>query len=406
MGGMTLPATLSGLQSDSVSVQLATQQVWFVTDKAGRIVRAGIPAQKLAVTRADGIAASKLGSQPDYSAPAGAPYTAENVTVPTGFGHTLGGTFTKPTAAVGKLPAVISITGSGAQDRDEYIGIVPKGYRPFRQLADTLGRIGIAMLRMDDRGYGASGGSFAAATSRDFANDIRAGIAWLRTRSDVDPKRIFLAGHSEGGLIAPMVAVDEPSLAGIVLMAGPARTGREILLFQVRYGIEHDTSITGAKRGLRTGTRADHGRLGTRLVCLAQVFRDVRSDCDCEARQNSSVDFAGRRRSASHCLRSADTRVDLQSGWKSRCDSARFSRIESLVHSSAGWQSVRLCHSADESRLAGNDRHARRVGAFTLGGHALISVVFRGDANVHLQLRRERILDLLLRLSDGGGCRR
>ena len=248
MGGRTFPAALSGLQSDSVSVQIATQQVWFVTDKAGRIVRGGIPAQSVSVTRVDGVAASKLGSKPDYSAPTGAPYTAEEVTVPTTFGHSLGGTFTKPTAAAGKLAVVISITGSGPQDRDEYIGIVPKGYRLFRQLADALGGIGIAMLRMDDRGYGASGGSFATATSRDFANDIRAGIVWLRTRTDVDPKRIFLAGHSEGGLIAPMVALDEPSLAGIVLMAGPARTGREILLFQVRYGIEHDTSVTGAKR--------------------------------------------------------------------------------------------------------------------------------------------------------------
>jgi hypothetical protein len=143
---------------------------------------------------------------------------------------------------------VISITGSGAQDRDEYISIVPKGYRLFRQIADTLGKRGIAMLRMDDRGYGASGGEFATSTSRDFANDTRAAIAYLRTRSDVDPKRIFLAGHSEGGLIAPMVAIDEPALAGIVLMAGPARTGREILNFQVRYGLEHDTTMSAPKR--------------------------------------------------------------------------------------------------------------------------------------------------------------
>jgi dipeptidyl aminopeptidase/acylaminoacyl peptidase len=101
---------------------------------------------------------------------------------------------------------------------------------------------------MDDRGYGASGGSFASSTSRDFGDDIRAAIAYLKTRSDVDPKQIFLAGHSEGGLIAPMVALDEPSLAGIVLMAGPARSGREILNFQMRYGIEHDTTMAAPKR--------------------------------------------------------------------------------------------------------------------------------------------------------------
>jgi uncharacterized protein len=247
-GGITPSAMFSGLNTDSVSVQLATQHVWFVTDKAGRIIRGGVPAQSLVITRVDGIAVSKLGSKPDYSAPAGAPYSAEQVTVPTTFGHTLGGTFTKPMNGTGKFAVVVSITGSGAQDRDEYIGVVPKGYRPFRQIADTLGRLGIAMLRMDDRGYGASGGNFAAATTRDFANDIRAAIAYLRTRPDVDTKRIFLAGHSEGGMIAPMVAVDEPALAGIVVMAGPARSGREILQFQMRYGIEHDTAMAGAKR--------------------------------------------------------------------------------------------------------------------------------------------------------------
>ena len=247
-GGITPMATFTGLLTDSVTVVVSGQQFWFVTDKDGRIQRGGIPAQGVLVTRVDGIGVSKLGSKPDYSAAAGAPYTAEQITVPTTMGHTLGGTFTKPSAGIGKLAVVISITGSGAQDRDEYIGIVPKGYRPFRQMADTLAKLGIAMLRMDDRGYGASGGNFAAATSRDFANDIRAGIAYVRTRPDVDAKRIFLAGHSEGGLIAPMVAVDEPTLAGIVLMAGPARSGREILNFQMRYSIDHDTSLSTAKR--------------------------------------------------------------------------------------------------------------------------------------------------------------
>jgi uncharacterized protein len=247
-GGITPMAKFAGLLTDSVTASVAGQQLWLVTDKAGRIQRGGIPAQGISVTRVDGIGVSKLGSQPDYSAPAGAPYTAEQVTVPTSMGHTLGGTLTKPSASSAKLAVVVSITGSGAQDRDEYIGIVPKGYRPFRQLADSLARLGIAMLRMDDRGYGASGGNFSAATSRDFANDVRAGIAYLRRRPDIDAKRIFLAGHSEGGLVAPLVAVDEPMLAGIVLMAGPARSGREILNFQMRYGIEHDTSLSAAKR--------------------------------------------------------------------------------------------------------------------------------------------------------------
>ena len=137
-----------------MNVTLAGQQFWLATDKDGRIIRGGIPAQHVAISRVDGSAVSKLGAKPDYSAPVGAPYFAEEVTVPTTLGHTLGGTFTKPVNATGKVAVVISITGSGAQNRDEFIGIVPKGYRPFRQIADTLGKLGIAMLRMDDRGYG------------------------------------------------------------------------------------------------------------------------------------------------------------------------------------------------------------------------------------------------------------
>ena len=153
-----------------------------------------------------------------------------------------------PSGAKAPLPVVVSITGSGAQDRDEYISIVPGGYRLFRQVADTLGRRGVAMLRLDDRGYGESGGNFAAATSRDFADDVRAALAYLRTRPELDAQRIFLVGHSEGGMVAPMVALEEEGVAGLVLMAGPARTGRQILEFQTRYAYEHDTTLTATAR--------------------------------------------------------------------------------------------------------------------------------------------------------------
>ncbi|MGH7718668.1 MAG: serine aminopeptidase domain-containing protein, partial [Gemmatimonadaceae bacterium] len=123
----------------------------------------------------------------DYSAPLGAPYTAQDVTVSTPMGHTLAGTLTLPHGAsrTSTVPAVVTITGSGAQDRDESLGS-PPGYRPFRQLADSLGRRGIAVLRMDDRGHGASTGNHRAATSADFAEDIRAGLAYLRTRPEID----------------------------------------------------------------------------------------------------------------------------------------------------------------------------------------------------------------------------
>ncbi len=253
-GGATITIEFSDLQSDSVTAVVGPTRLWMKLDTLGRIQRAGVPSQGIAISRVDGIAVSKLAmARPDYSAPAGAPYSAESVTVPTTMGHTLGGTLTKPTGVSGPVPVAITITGSGAQDRDEFISIVPNGYRLFRQVADTLGRRGVAVLRLDDRGYGESGGSFGTSTSRDFANDVRAAIQFLRGRQDVDRTRIFLVGHSEGGLIAPIVASEEPQLAGIVLMAGTGRSGREILAFQMGYAIERDTSLTTAARAARMG---------------------------------------------------------------------------------------------------------------------------------------------------------
>jgi len=247
--GATMPLTFTNLLTDSVTVTMGGSPLFVITDSAGRVQRGGSPDGALVFSRVDGVAVTKLAfAKPDYSAPAGAPYSAEPVVVPTTDGQTLGGTFTKPSGSAVPLPVAISITGSGPQDRDEYISIVPNGYRLFRQVADTLGRRGIAMLRMDDRGVGESTGNFATATSRDFANDIRAAMTWLRARSDVDSQRIFLIGHSEGGMVAPMIAADEPALAGIVLMAGTGRTGREIIRFQRRYAIERDTSLSAARR--------------------------------------------------------------------------------------------------------------------------------------------------------------
>jgi dienelactone hydrolase len=168
----------------------------------------------------------------DYAAPAGAPYTAEEVTVNAG-NHTLAGTLTLPKDARGRVPAVVLITGSGAQDRDSHSPLIPE-YRFFRQVADTLSRRGIAVLRMDDQGWGASKGDPSAATTADFADDIRAGIAFLRTRPEIDPGRIGLAGHSEGAIIAPLIAAGDPRIRTVVLLAGPSRTGNRIVDFQVR----------------------------------------------------------------------------------------------------------------------------------------------------------------------------
>lgn len=142
-------------------------------------------------------------------------------------GAKLAGTLTLPSGE-GPFACVLLITGSGPQDRDETL----LGHKPFLVLADHLTRRGIAVLRVDDRGIGSSTGDLTHATSEDFAGDVRAGIEFLKSHKEIDPKRIGLAGHSEGGMIAPMVAAKSTDVAFLVLLAGPAVTGEEILLAQ------------------------------------------------------------------------------------------------------------------------------------------------------------------------------
>lgn len=144
-------------------------------------------------------------------------------------GIVLAGTLTFP-AEGGPFPAVILISGSGPQDRNETVF----GHRPFLILTDYLTRHGIAVLRFDDRGVGESGGDYALATSEDFATDVLASINYLKGRIEINPWRIGLIGHSEGGLIAPMVAIQSSDVTFIVLMAGPGLTGEEILYLQSR----------------------------------------------------------------------------------------------------------------------------------------------------------------------------
>ena len=142
-------------------------------------------------------------------------------------GITLAGTLTLPSGDA-PFPAVLLISGSGPQDRNETI----YNHRPFLVLADYLTRQGIAVLRVDDRGVGKSTGDFSQATSVDFASDVLAGIEYLKTRKEINPEQIGLIGHSEGGIIAPMVAVKSPDVAFIILMAGTGLTGEEILYLQ------------------------------------------------------------------------------------------------------------------------------------------------------------------------------
>ena len=177
--------------------------------------------------------APRQAQRPDYSAPADAPYTAMDVTVPGPGGHILAGTLTVPKNASGRVPAVVLISGSGLQDRDGAIPIVP-GYAFLRQIADSLGRHGIAVLRLDDRGWGASGGDVSTATTEVLATDTRAAVEWLRARAEIDPARIGLVGHSEGGIIAPMLAADDGRIAAVALLAGQGWTGRRTSDYQLR----------------------------------------------------------------------------------------------------------------------------------------------------------------------------
>ncbi|MGO8757824.1 MAG: alpha/beta hydrolase family protein [Terracidiphilus sp.] len=158
------------------------------------------------------------------------PYREEDVTYTNkAAGDTLAATLTVPPGQ-GPFPAVLLIVGSGPHDRDESL----MGHKPFLVLADYLTRKGIVVLRADKRGVGKSTGNLEAATTADFADDAQAGVDYLKTRPEVDPHRIGLIGHSEGGVIAPMVAARDHDVAFIVLMAGTGVPGDQIIVEQGR----------------------------------------------------------------------------------------------------------------------------------------------------------------------------
>lgn len=232
-GARTLDATIA-FRGDTASTFTLAGQPMTVVWEGGIPREMTLAAQNLRVVRVAGSVKVPAALKIDYSAPAGAPYAAENVVIPTARGYTLAGTITKPNG-VAKMPVVVTVSGSGPQERDERLESVLPGYALFREIADTLGRRGVAVLRYDDRGVGESGGveSRGRSTSVDFAEDVQSVIAYLRTRPDVDASRIVVLGHSEGGLIGPIVAAREPSLRALVMMAGPAYDGRRVLDFQI-----------------------------------------------------------------------------------------------------------------------------------------------------------------------------
>ena len=156
------------------------------------------------------------------------PYEAEEVVFPNASaGIELAGTLTYPNGD-GPFPVAVLISGSGPQDRDETL----MGHKPFLVLADHLTRQGIAVLRYDDRGTAASTGNYSEATIEDFALDTRAAVAFLKKQPQIASDKIGLIGHSEGGIVAPMVASQSDDIAFVVMLAGPGLQGNEILLLQ------------------------------------------------------------------------------------------------------------------------------------------------------------------------------
>lgn len=165
-------------------------------------------------------------------------YYSEDIVFRNDAAHiTLAGTLTLPSKE-GCFPAVVLISGSGAQNRDEELF----GHKPFLVLADYLTRNGIAVLRYDDRGTAKSGGTFKGSTTVDFASDAIAAVKYLQVRKEVDPKAIGLIGHSEGGLIAPLIASQNRDIDFIIMLAGPGMRGDSLLLLQQQ--------LIGKSRGL------------------------------------------------------------------------------------------------------------------------------------------------------------
>jgi dienelactone hydrolase len=244
--GPAVSTTIVRRDSASVTVRVATVTIEAAVSPDGRLLGAVIPSQNARYIRGPATSGPFPGTK-SFAPPPGAPYSAQEVTIRTPAGITLRGTLTLPQRGAGaRVPAIVTITGSGPQDRDAS----PQGlsaYRPFYQLADTLGRRGIAVLRLDDRGAGSDAGPMTV-TTRDLADDTRAALSWLRTRAEIDPARIGLVGHSEGGTIAPMVAASDSAVAAIVIMAGAVSKGREIITFQQRYVVDSMARLRGAQR--------------------------------------------------------------------------------------------------------------------------------------------------------------
>lgn len=216
--------------------------VTLIADESGALVRLSIAAGALDVVRAD--LATSTSRVDVYSNPGDEPVLIPAV------GFNLGATITRPTSAAGRLPAVLLLSGSGAADRDGLsLGIPVLG-----QLAGALADAGFLAVRYDKRGFGQSGGRAESATLSDYAEDARAVVKWLERRTDVDPKRIAVVGHSEGAWVGLQAAAREKKIAAVVSIAGPAATGADIILEQQQRALDL-LKLTPAEREQRVATQ-------------------------------------------------------------------------------------------------------------------------------------------------------
>ena len=244
--GPTSPVTIIRRDPSAATVRIAGVTIEATQNPDGTLAAATIPSQNARYARGPATSGPFPGLK-SFAPPPGAPYSAQEVTIRTPAGLTLRGTLTLPQRPAGaRLPAIVTITGSGPQDRDATPASLP-GYRLYFQLADTLGRRGIAVLRLDDRGAGSDAGPMTVTTA-DLADDIRAAVAYLRTRPEIDPARVGLVGHSEGGTIAPMVAASDSGIAAVVLLGATVSKGREIVAFQQRYVVDSMAHLQGQQR--------------------------------------------------------------------------------------------------------------------------------------------------------------
>ena len=214
-----------------------------LTDEHGCMLSATMPDYGVVIKRRASYSENNYPPWRPYSAPPDKAYSAQDVGIRAPQGHVLAGTFTAP-AHRDSIAAAVLITGLSPHERNN--GDAP--WMPFRDIADALARAGIAVLRVDDRGIGKSTGDNAKFTSFDKADDVRSEVAWLRAQPGIDPKRIMLVGYSEGGLIAPMVAATDPSIAGVITLAGPGVPGMEVARYQVEQPILKDPRIPEADR--------------------------------------------------------------------------------------------------------------------------------------------------------------